>query len=352
MSAARQSKHIVTRINTTLARFFRQYGRQAARQHPIARELVRAVSEFTQRRGAKRIRGLLVVAGYLSNPRSRISADILAVAAGYEVLHAYLLIHDDLIDEDDERRGEPTLHRVFERLAPRGSRKLIREKIGRDIAVIAGDVAADLVQRIILDTNFTDQQKLRALAQIEETLHTTYAGQVLDILSIPQRPPSRADQILRYELKTARYSIMAPFELGATLSAARYDTTAFRRFALDAGVAFQLADDIENVFGRGLAARSSDVRSGKVTLLMTLAFQSTAYRARLIRILKKPTRTAQDIRQLRRLIRESGGLERATDLVTSRYARAGRQVPKLRVSTFSRVLLQQMIDRFSHQHTY
>ncbi len=352
MTAEHQARRIVTQINATLRDMFRRYERQAGRQHRIARQLVGSVAEFTQRRGAKRTRGLLVVAGYLSHARRKVDKNILTVAAAYEVLHAYLLIHDDIIDEDDERRGKPTLHHLFTKLAPRRMRKPAREKIGRDIALIAGDVAADLVQHMILDTTFTDAQKLVALQHIEDTLHTTYAGQVLDILAVPERPPRQTDQVLRYELKTARYSIMSPFELGATLAGSRYNRTAFKRFAIDAGVGFQLADDVENVFGRGLAARASDIRSGKVTLLVTLALQSPDYRQRIIRLLKKPTRISTDVRTLRALLRESGGLDRAVRMVRSRYARAERQIPKLSVSPRSTALLKYLVRRFTSQTQY
>ncbi len=346
MVPERDAQQIVKRINHALRSFFSQATRAAGRQHRVARQLVGSVGEFTLRPGAKRTRGLLVVTGYVSNPRRKVDRNILLAAAAYEVLHAYLLIHDDIIDEDNERRGKPTLHRLFERSAPSTMPRSAREKIGRDIAIIAGDVAADMVQRILLASTFTDKQKLDALQQMERTLQTTYAGQVLDILSVPQRPLPRSDQILRYELKTAQYSIMGPYTLGATLGTARYQTAAFRRFATAAGVAFQLADDVENVFGTGLAARSSDVRSGKVTLLVTLALQSATYRDRILRLLRQPKRTGRDIARLRQLITESGGLDRARQFIDDHYSSAARQVPRLNISARSQALLEYLVERF------
>lgn len=346
MRADQQVRSIIRQINRRLQFVFARYARSAGRQHQIARRLSSAVGEFTLRRGAKRTRGLLTVIGYLANPRNRVDKNIITIAAAYEVLQAYLLIHDDIIDDDDVRRGRPTLHRLFERAVPAGVSRTVREKIGRDIAIIAGDVAADMVQRIILETSFPDSQKLRALALIDQTLHTTYAGQVLDILSLPQHPPRLNDQILRYQLKTARYSIASPFMLGAELGLASFQRNAFIRFAEAAGVGFQLADDIANVFGVQLARRSSDIRSGKVTLLMTLALQSNQHRPALLRLLARPARTADDVRHLVVLLEDSGGLARARAMVSREYERAERLISRLDLSEKSETLLRWLVARF------
>lgn len=337
---------MVLRINSTLRQHLGKYTRQAARQHPMSGLLARAVAEFVLRPGAKRTRGLLVLIGYLSNPQRRLDENILRIAAAYEVLQGYLLIHDDIIDDDIERRGEPTLHKIFERLAPVGLSKIHREKIGKDIAIIAGDAAADLVQRFIIETSFPPRQQLDILELIEETLHTTYVGQVLDILALPGRLPRMSDQLLRYRLKTAQYSIAAPFMVGAQLGGSSFNSRVFRRFAEHAGIGFQLADDVANVYGNDASARNSDIRSGKVTLLMTLALQSSRYRQPLLHLLKKTKRSASDVRQLQRLIRDSGGLARAQVMINERYRRAESLVDRLGLSARGVVLVRWLIARF------
>ncbi|MBI5037280.1 MAG: polyprenyl synthetase family protein [Candidatus Kerfeldbacteria bacterium] len=337
---------MILRITSTLRKRLGMYAQQAARQHPMSGLLASAVAEFVLRPGAKRTRGLLVLIGYLSNSQRQLDEDILRIAAAYEVLHGYLLIHDDIIDEDIERRGKPTLHKLFTRLAPARLPKTYQAKIGRDIAIIAGDAAADLVQRFVLETSFSSRQQLSTLRQIEETLHTTYVGQVLDILALPGRLPRLSDQLLRYRLKTAQYSIAAPFLVGAALAGSRFNATAFRKFAEHAGIGFQLADDVANIFGEGAAARNSDIRSGKVTLLMTLALQSSRYRQPLLKLLKKTKRSPSDVRELQRLIRSSGGLTRAQQMISERYQRAEALVDHLGVSARGLALIRWLIARF------
>lgn len=339
-------QQIKKRINDELRRFFGEQVSKASSQHRLSRRLMKVVGEFTLRQGAKRIRGTLVVLGFLSNPDKRVDKNIIRIAAAYELLHAYLLIHDDIIDEDVERRGHATLHKLFIKLAPQNMPKTVRKKIGIDIAIIAGDLAADLVQRLVLDTTFSDKQKLDALEYLEQTLHTTYVGQVLDILSVPQATPPIAAQKLRYLLKTATYSIEAPFMVGARLAKAKFNAVRFKKFADSAGLGFQLGDDLLNVFGQGLAGRSSDIRHGKVTLLISLALKSNIHRADILQLLIKKSRNQTDLIELRKLLRVSGGLARANLLVAKQYSQAEKMLSSINLPIKIKIILTTLIDQF------
>ena len=108
-------------LNTTLNDFFAREILITTKQNKFNGEIVKQLRDFTMRRGAKRIRGMLVLLGFLTNPKNKLTKDIFKVAAAYEILHSYLLIHDDIIDQDEERRGKPTLHVLFKKFAPPGS---------------------------------------------------------------------------------------------------------------------------------------------------------------------------------------------------------------------------------------
>lgn len=311
--------HLRAQIDFALRRFFTQEIRRSS--HPLGKRLMKSIAEFTLRKGAKRSRGILVVLGYLCGKGNTVTKDILDIAAAYELLHAYLLVHDDIIDRDTVRRGKPTLHRLYAGYAPSKLSRSDRAAIGNDIAIIAGDIAADLVQRLILSTGFTPRQKLDALAYIEQVLHTTYIGQIIDILAVPQRVPPHSEQLRRYILKTATYTIEGPFTLGVRLGRGSIRSQVFSAFAKAVGVAFQLADDIENAFGTSLAARSSDIRQGKVTLLVSFALQSRTHRRQLLRLLSRPHKTNKDLQDLRTLLIVSGGYGRARDVVHRGYRR-------------------------------
>lgn len=312
-------KDMKLRIEATLERFFCTVRKDGKAIHPIGEKLVSSIQEFTLRTGAKRTRGILVLLGFLSGGKKSITDDILKIAAAYEILQSYLLIHDDIIDNDDERRGKPTLHTIFASYVP-ASANAAQKKVGVDIAIIAGDVASELVQRMIISTHLTAQVKLWVLMQLNRTLHTTYVGQVLDIMAIPEKIPALASQWLRYEQKTAIYTIEAPFMLGAHIGKANVSAKKFHAFAVKTGVAFQLADDVQNVFGKGIVARQSDVREGKITLLISLALQSPKYRRNIIALLKKKPKTPQDIRRLKGCIKQSGGYDKALQHIASGFS--------------------------------
>lgn len=310
------------RIERTLRIFFKAQIHKSESGHALSKKLMQQVAEFTLRPGAKRMRGTLVLLGFLANPKKKIDNNILKVAAAYEILHSYLLIHDDIIDRDSMRRGKPTLHRQLMQYAPKSLRNSEKVNIGIYSAIIAGDLAADLSQRLILDSNFTSAKKLATLTYIEKILHSTYVGQVLDILAVPQALPTIDEQYLRYLLKTAIYSIEAPFLLGVLLGDASINKSRFRVFASQVGLAFQLSDDIQNLYSTGLSGRSSDIRAGKVTLLISLALENKKNSSAILKLLKKEQRTVRDIGSLRRLIKDSGGYELATKLVEAKYEKA------------------------------
>jgi len=335
-----------SRIDKVLKNFFIEQHKEIRGQHALAKKLLKSLDEFTNRPGAKRIRGSLVLLGYLSNPRKKIDNNILKIAAAYEILHTYLLIHDDIIDEDVIRRGKPTLHKVFESYTSKNLPKKQKEKVGTDLAIIAGDLAADLVQKLILNTKFSEAKKINILSNIEKTLRTTYVGQILDILAVPYSLPKISEQKLRYELKTAKYSIETPFLLGVNLANAKIKFNLFKKFATNAGVGFQLSDDLQNVFSKGLAGRSSDIRHGKVTLLMSYSLQSAKYRVQIIKLLKKNKKSTKDIYQLRNLIKLSGGLSKAKKLVEKKYIQAEKILPLLKLPTQVNKEFGNMISKF------
>jgi len=341
----RSTSNVRQRVYAALKSFFEVAEKSTA--HPLERRIMQAIKEYTLRPGAKRTRGMLVVLGFLSNRRNKITRDILTMAAAYEVLHAYLLIHDDIIDDDVMRRGGPTLHKVFESFAPQALSRYGREKIGRDLSIIAGDMVADLVQRCLFSTHFSTKQKISALEAIERTLQTTYLGQVLDILALPQKVPPFRQQILRYQLKTAVYTIEAPFMLGASLGRARINGKKFNEFARQAGVAFQLSDDLQNVFSQGLAGRSSDIRSGKITLLVSFALQSRRHRYLLLRLLSKKKKAVRDIAKVKELLVKSGGYERARRYAIDSFRRASVLLDQLEIPRLVKMEFQALVQKIN-----
>jgi len=333
-------KKIRARIDTQLNIFFSKEIRRARRQNKVFGRVINDIGEFTMRSGAKRIRGLLVVLGFLTKPSNTVTADIIKVAAAYEIVHSYLLIHDDIIDQDIQRRGKPTVHILLQKLAPMKISSIQKAVIGRDLGIIAGDCASLLSQRLLLSTRFSEVQKNLIQKYLNEILQDTCSGQVLDIIALPHQLPSATVQEWRYLQKTARYTIEAPFMVGVLCANARVQKAQFRKFARDVGLGFQLSDDLHNIFGTSIATRQSDIRSGKVTYLMTYAMQSRRYKAAILRILKKKKRSPQDVSQLKWLIIKSGGYERVITEIKQHYQNARTLILK---TTFPSTVKEQLL---------
>ncbi len=333
-------KKVRARIDNELKNFFTSEVARANKGNKVLGLVVDTVGEFTMRSGAKRIRGLLVVLGFLTKRSNTISADIIKVAAAYEIMHSYLLIHDDIIDQDVIRRGKPTVHIMLQKLVPKKFSSAQRVNIGIDLGIIAGDCASLLSQKLLLSSRFSEVQKNIIQKYLNDMLQDTCSGQVLDILALPDKLPSAEVQEWRYVQKTARYTIEAPFMVGAMCANTRGQAAQFKKFARDVGLGFQLADDVHNIFGKSIATRQSDIRSGKVTYLMTYAMQSKRHKTAILRILKKKKRSPRDVSQLRMLLIESGGYERTITEIKKRFQSARTQLHKV---TFPSTVAEQLL---------
>ncbi len=258
-----------------------------------AAPLLRLVREMVS--GGKRVRSAFVLWGWHAVTASRPDAphtagteqdpawaDVVGVATAIELFHAAALVHDDIIDRSDTRRGQPSMHRALEGMH-RGA-----EWAGQ--AAAWGEHAAVLVGDLLL--NWADDRMLRACRATAhgDAVHDAYRrmreevtfGQYLDVLEeaawIRQEPGAlldRAHTVAVY--KSAKYSVEAPLTLGALLAggdAAQLDALA--GYGLPVGVAFQMRDDLLGVFGDPAVTgkpAGDDLREGKRTVLIEIARQ-------------------------------------------------------------------------------
>jgi geranylgeranyl diphosphate synthase, type II len=205
--------------------------------------------------GGKRIRPVLALA--TASALGHEPASVLPLAAALELIHTYSLIHDDLpaMDDDDLRRGRPTCH----------------VKYGEDVAILAGDgLYAEAFRHVLLAQPGDPARKLAALAELATAtgVNGMVGGQYIDVRSLV---PEGAVSLRRlHELKTGRL-IAAAVGCVLLLEAGEIDSTrlsAFRDYAAELGVLFQIVDDILDVTGTEDALgkpRGSDERHGKLT---------------------------------------------------------------------------------------
>jgi geranylgeranyl diphosphate synthase type I len=180
--------------------------------------------------GGKRMRPVLCLLGHAAAGGS--AEDALPAASGLELFHTFALIHDDVMDEEDERRGEPTTHRQLAKSEPGG------ERFGRSAAILVGDLALALSLDLVLACRVPAERRLAAAARFRDMTVATAAGQLLDL-------SGGGDRTLVASLKTGAYTAEAPLAIGAELAGASKPTLdALAAFGRPLGVAFQLLDDV------------------------------------------------------------------------------------------------------------
>jgi geranylgeranyl diphosphate synthase, type I len=248
-------------VEAALAATFDEAKTRAQAAGPRAHDVVAALAELATR-GGKRLRAVLVAAGYEACDGEGGAATVTLAGVAIEVLQAYLLVHDDWMDQDDVRRGGPSVHASLRVV-------LADTRLGDVAAILAGDYGVGLAQSTLLRVPLPAERVLEAakvFARIQEDVVT---GQVLDVLEVGHASGSVE---VKHDLKTGSYTVRGPLALGAALAGA---PVAARKtldgFAAPLGIAFQLRDDLLGTFGDAKATGKpigSDLREGKRTALV------------------------------------------------------------------------------------
>ncbi|MGY3201290.1 polyprenyl synthetase family protein [Streptomyces sp. TE5632] len=228
---------------------------------------VDAVGELI-RAGGKRLRPAFCAAGFLAVGGDSADSRVVDAAAAIEMLHAFALIHDDVIDDSALRRGEPTVHvRHIEQHRAHGWQGEAR-RYGEGIAVLAGDLAFSYAGQLI--------QELPAEARRVwgRLVSEMIIGQHLDVTVAAASLPD--PKLARYiaNAKSGRYSIQRPLELGAAIAGDSTSAAAFEAYGTALGEAFQLRDDLIDAYGDADAVGKpvgADIAQHKMTLLVSLA---------------------------------------------------------------------------------
>jgi geranylgeranyl diphosphate synthase, type I len=254
---------------------------------------------------------------------------ILAAAAALELLHASALVHDDVMDGSDTRRGQPSLHRRF---AARHAAQRWRgspESFGMGAAILMGDLLLSWTDGMFR-TSGLPADALRQGQPVLDLMRTeVIAGQYLDLLGQAAGNGTVESALRVVEYKSAKYTIERPLQLGAALAGFPDGPVpaAYSAYGLPLGVAFQLRDDILGVFGdpaqTGKPA-SDDVREGKRTVLLAMARgRATAAQARIIeRRLGDPLLDEAGAAEIRAVITDTGALAECEAMIGQHVAEA------------------------------
>jgi len=256
------------------------------------------------------------------------SDELVAASACLEMLQACALIHDDVMDSSDTRRGQPAVHRRFAALHRANGWRGDPESFGLSAAVLLGDLCLIWGDQM-LDESGLDPAALNRARPVHDDLRgELMAGQYLDLLEQAVGGGSVASALRVARFKSAKYTIERPLHLGAALAGAPDATlAAYRAYGLPLGEAFQLRDDVLGVFGdpaRTGKPAGDDLREGKRTVLVAAALEraSSAQAAVVRRHLGDPHLDSDGVAALRAVLADTGALAEVERLVAARTSAA------------------------------
>ncbi|MGC4781015.1 polyprenyl synthetase family protein [Micromonospora zamorensis] len=309
------------RVDKALTEFLAgQRGRLAAVDDALA-PVAEAIEAFVLG-GGKRLRPAFAYWGFRG--AGGVDGDqVLTALAALEFVQASALIHDDLMDRSDTRRGEPAVHRRFAARHRQSGWGGDPDGFGDAAALLLGDLCLVWSDELLHSSGLDLRALARARPVFDEMRTEVTVGQYLDVLTQATGDTSveRASKVARY--KSAKYTVERPLLLGAALADATADVrTAYSAYGLPLGEAFQLRDDVLGVFGDpALTGKPAgdDLREGKRTFLVAAAGEATddAGRELLFSRLGDPELDEQGVARLRELITASGALARTEQRIVT-----------------------------------
>ncbi len=323
----------------------------------VAERTLDALAEFTLR-GGKRLRALLVLAGY-HIATGRTPGPALRAAAAIELFQSWMLIHDDIIDHAEERRGGPSMHRTL--AVQHGDEQLLGSsaEYGVGMGITVGDLQEPLTVRELVRSPVPPGRVVRALEEYCRMTQETAYGQLLDVRNgnLPLDRVREDDVLEVHRRKTAFYTVAGPMRIGAVLGGAGDRLLGeLGAIGVDLGVAFQLRDD---VLGAGLGPddigkSANDLVEGKRTLLAVEAWQraDAVGRALLLEVMGNPAAPPAKVRAARELLRSTGSLEHSEQRIREISGRAFDRIAASRdLSPGAKRLLREVGDRLVRRST-
>ncbi|MBW4704172.1 MULTISPECIES: polyprenyl synthetase family protein [unclassified Micromonospora] len=280
--------------------------------------------------GGKRVRPTFAYWGW----RGVVGGDaplptVLPALAALELLHTFALVHDDVMDASDTRRGLPTVHRAAAARHVTAGHTGDPGRFGESVAVLIGDLCLVWADRLLAHATVPPTRMLEVRRCYDQMRVETIAGQYLDVLGENDAANWSVDRALRVaRYKTASYTVQRPLLFGACLAGTEPDApliAAYTRYGLAVGEAFQLRDDLLGVYGDPAATgkpAGDDLRTGKPTVLLMLARQLATGGQR--RALERAG-TAVGIREVARLadiVADTGAVGRVERMISDRVTDA------------------------------
>ncbi|MFA5271988.1 MAG: polyprenyl synthetase family protein [Candidatus Omnitrophota bacterium] len=302
---------IKSKIETGL-KDYTLHAKQLYSLHKISDVLFNHIKDFITRDG-KRIRPILFVVGYRGfcdkNPKG-----LYRSAISLELMHDFMLVHDDVIDKSETRRGKPSMHTMLQKYLSKYKNVKFS---GQDLSIVIGDIMYAMSLHAFLSINEKYELKEKALQILIDAAMHTGSGEFIELLAgLEDIDKITKNDIYKiYDLKTAYYTFSAPLMMGATLAGAgKKEIAKLHSYGIYLGRAFQIKDDILDMFETEEKIGKStltDLKEAKKTPLIWYAYKNSSRQQKdfIKKILSKENADKRDLEKIRAIVKETHSLE-------------------------------------------
>lgn len=329
-------KQAAQEIETELKNFSNNWHATITEQFPLIKnehELFTA-SFF----GGKMLRGTLVKLGFELTGAKATKA-IIRPAVAFEIAHAALLMHDDIIDKSPMRRGRPTLHT-----------QIGEEHYGISQTICLGDIGLIQATKLITESDFPIEKKTQALTTFLQIMTETMIGEMLDVASPHQKQRTENNVLQIHRMKTAQYTIIGPLTIGAILGDASLQLLQkIKHFGENLGIAYQIQDDILGIFGDEKTigkSITSDIEENKSTLLLTYSLDNATEKQKTIlkKYYGKKDITTEEQETIKIVFQDTGALAYSQEKISEYTIIAKQTISVLSKDKKMQMLLTQLTN--------
>lgn len=338
----------ITESREAVAEYLRSYMQEVAPSfldfEPWGGDVVDRLVEFALR--GKLIRGSLVGMGYRLFRQELAPRSCHATGAAMELMQSFLLVHDDIMDQDDLRRGVPSMHAQYAGAAPVGDDPR-RSHYGLSMGICAGDVASMLAFDLIAGLDAPPSQVMQISRLFAREIAITGLAQMQDVHHGYVDAADDAAIMAVYTYKTGRYTFSLPLVAGAILAGASSEQEAeLAQMGEALGRIFQIRDDRLGLFGSAEETgkpEASDVRENKQTPYRNAVLRRMATDDPLRGLFGKADATPREIEELRSWIRENGADQAVEDQVESDRILVSEGIARLGLRPEGRAALEALL---------
>ncbi len=272
--------------------------------------------------GGKRIRPYLTMVG-----NGRVDERVVPIAAAQELVHAAMLIHDDIIDQDFVRRGQKNIGGIYLDIYGEVLDETRATHYANSAAIMAGDALLSEAYFLVNSSSYDGEVKQKVFNQLHVSIYEVIGGELMDVESGFMQG-RQFDPLQIYRYKTSSYSFIGPLLSGAYCAGESQPVIdALNEFATDIGIAFQIQDDLLGVFGEESTTGKStltDIHEGKQTVLVKYhrELMNEEQRTRFDTTFGQPQAEDVAVSQLKQDMEDSGAREKTSVLTASYFEKA------------------------------